>query len=166
MVTWLPEMSAGVAVDVICAVFWPVSRRSGTRGVGRSLFVNFAGNRRALQARLLEPQVDLPLVRHARSCLVGQGTLGRRQLSSPSWRFFVVGLFCLTLTDPPGDSPGCGRDKVRNQTPWLSRVMPSRTQPLVSQFGDSWCLNPERLDVAILLLACFPRRCFRRLAWL
>jgi len=50
MVTWLPEMSAGVAVDVLCAVSWPVSRRSGTRGVGRWLFGNFAGNRRALQA--------------------------------------------------------------------------------------------------------------------
>jgi len=50
MVTWLPEMSAGVAVDVLCAVFWPVSRCSGARGAGRSLLGNFAGNRRALQA--------------------------------------------------------------------------------------------------------------------
>jgi len=38
MLTWLTEMSAGVAVDVLCAVFWQVSRRSGTRGVGRLPF--------------------------------------------------------------------------------------------------------------------------------
>jgi len=50
MVTWLPEMSAGVAVDVLCAVSRPVACRSGTRGVGRLLFGNFAGHRRALQA--------------------------------------------------------------------------------------------------------------------
>jgi len=31
----------------------------------------------------LKPRIDLQLVRHARSCLVGQGTLGRRPLSSP-----------------------------------------------------------------------------------
>jgi len=30
--------------------------------------------------------------------LVGQGTLGLRQLSSPSSRFLVAGLFRLTLT--------------------------------------------------------------------
>jgi len=35
--------------------------------------------------------------------------------------------------------------------------MPSGPQPLESQFWDSWCPNPERIDVAILLLVCFPR---------
>jgi len=31
--------------------------------------------------------------------------------------------------------------------------MPSGTQPLVSQFGDSWCPNPERFEVACPLCA-------------
>jgi len=39
MVTCLPEMSPGVAVEVLCI-----------RGAGPLLFGNFAGNRRALQA--------------------------------------------------------------------------------------------------------------------
>jgi len=73
MVTWLPVMSAGVAADALCDVsclaagllqdntswlllrvvrspFWLVAWCSGTRGFGRSLFGNFAGNRRARQA--------------------------------------------------------------------------------------------------------------------
>jgi len=35
--------------------------------------------------------------------------------------------------------------------------MPSGPQPPVSQFGDFWCPNSKRLDVAILLLVGFPR---------
>jgi len=106
VVTWLPEMSAGVAVDVLCAVFYPVSRRSGARRAGRLLFGNFAGNRRALQAAASWNRKSI--YRSSFTPGPAAGTLGRRQLSSPSWRFFVVGLFCLSLTDPPGDSPGCG----------------------------------------------------------
>jgi len=41
--------------------------------------------------------------------------------------------------------------------------MASGPQLPASQFGDSCCPNPERLDVAILLLVGFPRRCLRRL---
>jgi len=38
--------------------------------------------------------------------------------------------------------------------PWLCRMVPSGPQPLVSQFGDSWCPNTERLDVAMLQAIC------------
>jgi len=41
--------------------------------------------------------------------------------------------------------------------------MPFGPQLPVCQFGDSWRSNPERLDVAILLLVGSLRRCFQGL---
>jgi len=46
---------------------------------------------------------------------VTTGTLGLDNFPL-ELRFLVVGLYRLTVTDPPGDKPGCGRDKVRNET--------------------------------------------------
>jgi len=54
--------------------FWLVVWFSGTRGFGRLLLRDFAGYRSP--ERLLKPQIDRPLVLRARSCSVGQGTLG------------------------------------------------------------------------------------------
>jgi len=133
--------------------FWLVVWFSGTRCFGRLLFRDFAGNRWAIGQRLLKSQIDRPLVLRDRSRCRARHT-GSRQL------FLVAGLYRLTLTDPSGDVPGSGREKVRVEPPWLSRVMPSGHQlpsvsirrSLMSRSRTSRCsnLDPCRLPTAML----------------
>jgi len=149
--SWMPQpvdCSPFLAGSVVLwhSGFWSVAA-SGLRRVSLSRTSLKATNR---STACPSCQVLLSRARHT----------GSRQLS-PSSRFFVAGIYCSALTDPPGDVPGCGRDKVRNKPPWLSRVMPFGPQLPVPQFGDFWCPNFERLDVAILLLVAFPQRCLR-----
>jgi len=80
---------------------------SATRGFGQFLLWDTAG--RALQDHAPYKPIDHSSFAPPRS--IGQVTLGLDNFP-PNSRFPVAGLS--TLTDPPGDVPGCGRDKSIN----------------------------------------------------